>query len=143
MDKFGKEKAKARDKVVAKGAYPHGMDIHKDDEYLETGETPPRNQARRAPPRDDPASHFVYFGDAYIRRDAISALLYAQKNCLTQRHLFDPMKKRRKAFFTALKAAGFRGEQIRLAFLALLSGVVIPELPAAGEPPTSGLPRLG
>lgn len=127
MDKFAKEKAKTRDRVLAKGAYPHGMDIHKDDEYVETEEVRGQDVIKRKPPRDDPTSDFVYFGDSYIKRDAIPALLYAQRNCLTQRHLFEPLKKRRKAFYQALKVAGFHGEQIRLAFLAVRSGVVIPD----------------
>lgn len=137
MDKFGKEKAKALDVVKNKGAYPKGIDIHKDDEFLGDADLKrPKTRVKHAPPRDDPASPFVYFGDSYIRRDAIPALLHAQRQCLCGKHFYAPIKKRRKAFSQALKAAGFRSEQISYAFAALLNGVVIPE-PLPGDDPSA------
>lgn len=137
MDKFGKEKAKARDVVKTKGAHPRGIDIHKDDEFL-PDDGLARSTRVRPPTRGDPNSAFIYFGEAYIRRDAIPALLHAQRHGLCQWYLFEPTQKRKKAFQAALKAAGFRGGQINYAFTALLNGVVIPEPVTGAEPTASG-----
>jgi hypothetical protein len=110
MDKFAKEKARSRDKVLRAGAYKKGMDIRKDDDFSDND---------LAAKRDGKIIE--------LHPDTVKALLHAQSLGFVQRRPFDPISKgKRKAFIKALKDAGFKHEQIRRAYFTMRAGVVLP-----------------
>ncbi len=110
MDKFAKEKARSRDKVLRAGAYPKGIDIGKDDDFS-----------------DNDAAGKTDGRAIELDPDTVKALLHTQNLGFVQRRPFAPISKgKRKEFIKALKDAGFKHEQIRQAYFIMRAGVVLP-----------------